>query len=474
MMSLSRMKMCCVVLLGCLGLGVLSGCGQGVESDAEPPDAEQTSSTTVSTDLSEEADDLWSLPSTDEQRGETLATVATDEQDVAACNALTDANQALLHAPCGSYAATCSGGAAWGIYGDRFCADCKAKDGSTKRTCINKGECNEWSVWNDDGTLRCATKPVVARVTTAAQLVAALGSASKCTRVEVASNATIDLTTAVWSKNLRIPAGVTLAGGPDGSATRPLLTITRFDPVRAKAQNVAMFEAGGPDVRLTGLRLRGPDTTRSRYRKPACAGVQSIGYHGLQVDHSELSGWPFAAIYVKQSRYAYVHGNDSIHHNRQDGLGYGVCLDVGSSALIDGNTFNANRHAVAGTGDPNVLYLARNNKVGAERTGQVFDMHGVYERSSPQYWHKPWAGCLVELSNNTVAGTTAQAALIRGIPASARGVEIHDNCFAYATPAAAAKQWLRTDKGQVNWATYTAKYPDRHWHVGTNTYSCSR
>ena len=54
---------------------------------------------------------------------------------------------------------------------------------------------------------------------------------------------------------------------------------------------------------------------------------------------------------------------NSLHHNSRDEKGYGVVVGHGAYALIEGNVFTHNRHAVASGGDPFSGYHARYNYV---------------------------------------------------------------------------------------------------------------
>src|SRR3972149_3257057 len=58
---------------------------------------------------------------TDAESTTATASALTDEKEQAICNQLLVPENAMLHAPCGSYKETCTNGTAWGIYGDQFC-----------------------------------------------------------------------------------------------------------------------------------------------------------------------------------------------------------------------------------------------------------------------------------------------------------------------------------------------------------------
>ena len=126
----------------------------------------------------------------------------------------------------------------------------------------------------------------------------------------VAGDAVIECTERVYVEELvlELPGGVTLAsdrgirGAPGGLirsdtfATRPLIRVT------------------GPDARVTGLRLQGPNPRqclehhsrafredhgghRYYYKFPTSGGVQTEEYR-LSVDNCELAGWSHGAVYL--------------------------------------------------------------------------------------------------------------------------------------------------------------------------------
>jgi hypothetical protein len=86
--------------------------------------------------------------------------------------------------------------------------------------------------------------------------------------------------------------------------------------------NVVLFLTGGEGVRITGLRLRGPDPERrtaqmeqwhkeGRYYALENSDGIRCGHAGLEVDNCELSGWTHAAVYLMRGAIrARIH-----HHN---------------------------------------------------------------------------------------------------------------------------------------------------------------
>lgn len=279
----------------------------------------------------------------------------------------------------------------------------------------------------DGGTALPPVKPLasnvkVTKVATVAALQAALAAATPGSVVEVTAN--LDLT---GKTLLTIPAQVTLSGGGgvNGVGGVVLQTKTMDTP--------ALFVAGGAGVRVTGVRLIGPDPDigATPYGNPLSRAVRMIRANGSRVDHSELSGWSHAATYLDYSRNIRVDWN-SIHHNRRTGLGYGTVLVSQSDAVIEHNVYDANRHAIAGTGRLGMSYVARHNRVGATRNGHAFDMHGQDEANDDG---TPWAGDRMDIQQNTFLGT-AQGIVIRGRPSV--GAYISGNCFGQSQAAGTA------------------------------------
>lgn len=222
-------------------------------------------------------------------------------------------------------------------------------------------------------------------------LLAALASAEAGEVIFLPGDVVIDCTGVVRVEQLvlELPGGVTLASdrGRDGSPgallfsdellTRPLIRVT------------------GPDARVSGLRLRGPDPERRLdhhrrayqggerrdpdyyYALPTSDGIQT-GHDRLEVDGCELAGWSHAAVFLRRGADHEVHHN-FMHHNQRQGLGYGVCLDV-ATAEITHNLFDWNRHSIAGTGRPGSGYRAAHNVERGESLSHCFDMHGGRDR----------------------------------------------------------------------------------------------
>lgn len=265
-------------------------------------------------------------------------------------------------------------------------------------------------------------------VSTVEELLAALAQARPGQIVYVAPGAELDLT---GKRNVHVPNGVTLAGNRGaGGSPGPLLFTDELD-------TMPLFVLGGPQSRITGLRLRGPDgsTRQSAYEAPNSEAIRMPS--GGEVDNNEIFNWSYAGVNVSGPG-AHIHHN-YIHHVRRAGLGYPVVVN-GGSALIEANKFDWYRHAIAGNGVYGTAYEARYNWVGPNATSHAFDMHGggdfCPKRSTPCTEEERYiAGQWVSIHHNTFLVTTQRAIRIRGVPVE--GAEVYRNIFADHDPARA-------------------------------------
>ncbi len=252
-------------------------------------------------------------------------------------------------------------------------------------------------------------------------LLAALAKAKAGQVVFVPAEIEIDLTARVYVEQLvlEVPAGVTLAGdrGRDGSAGARLVSDAQKTP--------ALIRPGGPGVRITGLRIRGPNPKRhlAHHRRAFGPGGKGRSYYyqfptsdgiktehgGLEVDNCELSGFSHAAVYLVKGDGHRIHHN-FIHHCQYNGLGYGICHNTASSR-IEFNRFDWNRHSIAGTGRPGCSYVARHNVELGTSLSHCFDMHGGRDRGDGT----GIAGTTIEIHNNTFRAPQTPV-VIRGVP----------------------------------------------------------
>ncbi|MHC4799502.1 MAG: right-handed parallel beta-helix repeat-containing protein [Planctomycetota bacterium] len=281
-------------------------------------------------------------------------------------------------------------------------------------------------------------------VKTLEELRAALKEAKAGQVVYVNDNTEINVT---GEQKIVIPGGVTIASGRGQGGSKGALLYSD------ELSTSPMFLAGGEKVRVTGLRLRGPDQKRRTeqmrklykegryYSIPNSDGIIS-SYPGLEVDNCELWGWSHAAVFLKRGALkAHIHHNN-IHHNQRSGLGYGVCLDQ-ADALIEANLFDWCRHHIAGTGRPGTSYEARYNLVLENANGHSFDMHGGRDRKDGT----DIAGDSIKIHHNTFKATGVPAFVIRGRPQ--QSAEIHHNWFLHSGIGKAIRQTNATGNMRV-------------------------
>ncbi|MFC0622577.1 FG-GAP-like repeat-containing protein [Kribbella deserti] len=286
----------------------------------------------------------------------------------------------------------------------------------------------------------------VIEVDTKEELLAALAAAKAGDTVFVTGTASINLT---GLKRIAIPAGVTLASDR-GQAGSPgaLLFNTELDLGQREAW--AQFALKGSGVRITGLRLRGPDPEirDDAYQYDNSRGIEAVDASDLTVDNNELSAWSHGAVYLADTLEARIANND-IHNNRRTGLGYGVVLYNNSSAVIEFNTFRQNRHAIAGNGLRTQRYDARYNLVVDNARSHGFDMHGENEALGNG---APYAGDVIHIKHNSFRSSAQAAIAVRGRPYT--GAWVSGNCFAHASRDAAVLQRHFTGNLTVGTNTY--------------------
>jgi hypothetical protein len=257
----------------------------------------------------------------------------------------------------------------------------------------------------------------------AKDLDAVLEALSKATAGQVVfipGTAEIDCTARVYIEGLvlEIPAGVTLASDRGRRASHGALISS--DALKTPV----LVRPLGPDVRITGLRIRGPNTKRYLdhhrrsfaegrghsyyYKFPTSDGIRTE-HAGLEVDNCEVAGFSHAAVYLRNGDRHHVH-HSFIHHCQYAGLGYGVSHDTASSR-IEYNLFDSNRHSIAGTGRPGCGYEARHNVELGTSLSHCFDMHGGRDRKDGTNI----AGTTIVIHHNTFRAPTTPV-VIRGVP----------------------------------------------------------
>lgn len=275
-------------------------------------------------------------------------------------------------------------------------------------------------------------------VRTVEELIQALKQAKPGQVIFIPGTVELDLTGWVLAEQLalEIPGGVTLASdrGHNGSAGALLFSDELKTP--------ALIRVLGAKVRITGLRLRGPDPLMRLdfhrrcfspggpghtlyYQFPKSNGIVCEADE-LEVDNCELSGWSHGAVTLRRSRGHHVHHN-YIHHNQHHGLGYGTALDA-AEALIDFNLYDYNRHHIASTGRPGSSYEAAHNVSLTHANSHQFDMHGGRDRKDGT----TIAGTWMKIHHNAFWHPEVPAVVIRGVPEQL--ADLHHNWFILPTP----------------------------------------
>ncbi|MGI6609479.1 MAG: hypothetical protein ACOX4G_03080 [Limnochordia bacterium] len=231
--------------------------------------------------------------------------------------------------------------------------------------------------------------------------------------------AEIDLT---GLENVEMPQGVTIAGNRgDAGSPGPLIYSTQL-------KTYPLFNVGGPGVRVTGIRLRGPSP-----QTPDSIAMRIMA-NDVEVDNCEIFNWSYAGVAILRAQNAYIHHN-FIHDVRRPGLGYPVVVDDGT-ALVEANIFDYYRHAIAATGTKGTGYEARYNLVRESAISHAFDMHGGTDycprRTTCTDQDVLTAGAYVDIHHNTFLITSYEAIRIRGVPSEY--VDIHHNWFIDPNP----------------------------------------
>jgi hypothetical protein len=186
-----------------------------------------------------------------------------------------------------------------------------------------------------------------------------------------------------------------------------------------------MILVNGANVRISGIRLEGPNPKRYLdhhkrafgpggpghpyyYKFPTSNGI-NCKFPDLEVDNCIISAFSRAGISLQAGTRHHIHHN-LIHRCQYNGLGYGVSHDKASS-IIEFNQFNENKHSLAGTGSPGCGYIARNNVELGISLQHNFDMHGGRDRKD----NTTIAGTTIEIYNNTFMGPVT-AVVVRGVP----------------------------------------------------------
>jgi hypothetical protein len=280
-------------------------------------------------------------------------------------------------------------------------------------------------------------------VRTLSELKTALGKAKSGETIFIPGDVTIDVT-GVWN-SLKIPAGVTLASDRGNGASQggmlSMATNLNLNPPYSDRYG-RLLETAGSNVRVTGLRIKGPFVPADGKTIPGGNEVNGVWFAHAngEVDNCEIWGFNGGGVEVYGASDITIHHN-YIHHCIEDGDGYGVAiygpgwgdnLGTPTNILVEANHFYNCRHAISGDGSRGESYEARYNYVDGVWPaiyGQVFDMHAEpYSSGSAAP-----AGGLIKIHHNTVmvvnsGGTRNQFSVdIQGVPT--QGAYIEYNWF---------------------------------------------
>jgi hypothetical protein len=349
-----------------------------------------------------------------------------------------------------------------------------------------------------DPNYPCPPTPTVT-VTSPKELQTALVNAVPGTVVQVPANVSMSLD--AIDLPLPVKNGVTLYGGRGvwPNSRGALLHVDDFD-------DTAAFEVVGNDAVIRGLRLRGPSASTDE-SNPAVHGIRVDDRYTATITGNELYNWTGAAVRVTHGLeepgatcapspaprpYQAVITDNYIHHNQRNRQGYGVGVYDGAIPLVEGNTFDWNRHSISSDGHPQSGYYARYNYVlsggsryGAKLTykgayGQHFDMHGddnYGDGEDTDDGYGGHAGDLVEIVGNAVhgeqrygtvlgfGGKTRAVYWLRGRPC--RRHQLRGNVFVHERDEVVRAK----DGGEGQYALADNRYDtDTSWSLGVGDF----
>jgi parallel beta-helix repeat protein len=241
--------------------------------------------------------------------------------------------------------------------------------------------------------------------------------------------AAFDLT---YEKPIVISKRISLRGHPNpGENARPHFfsfgkPLPMFD---IKAEGVVFFglklEGTEKDSKISEIIELNKQGIKGVYKFPVIRGID-INASNVVIKNCEIMGFSHSGIFIQKAKNITIEEN-YIHHNQRWGLGYGVTLSEASTATITRNTFNFNRHSIAGTGHSGQSYEAAYNWFGKDHNDTPLDMHGGRDRGDKTQV----AGRRVDIHHNVILTTKVKSFIHRGIAEDT--VLIHHNSFYYKT-----------------------------------------
>jgi hypothetical protein len=290
-------------------------------------------------------------------------------------------------------------------------------------------------------------------VTTLAELEEELARAQDGAVIRIDQNAVFDMTN---EQPLVIDKKITLKAYPKSNEEKKPLFIHKGKPLP-----VISIKASG--VVLDGLRIEGMETDSKKdeiielnkqgikgvYKFPVTRGID-VDASNVRIQYCEISGFSHAAIFATDAEKLAV-VRSSIHHNQRWGLGYGVALNKKSTAIIQHNIFDYNRHSIAGTGHSGQAYEASYNIFKKNHNASPLDMHGGKDRKDGT----EIAGYFVSIHHNVIETTNVKAFIHRGKPEV--GVIITENKMSYKKPEDAIGYYNGVTKNNLGWMKFIYK-----------------
>lgn len=264
---------------------------------------------------------------------------------------------------------------------------------------------------------------------------------------------------------LVLPSGVTIRGGRHGNNFGPQIYAAYYNPKNNYSTGnipncpYCLFQIHGDYVRITGLRMHGQTRSKDKIDQitsgilvdfpigsvdPDTHQIEPYDYVSTTeyisiVDHNDMSDWVAAAVNVDGGHHETLTCDgivddpatlanvrierNFLHHNVRKDLGYGAGMGDGGRALVSGNTFLMNRHAIAADGELHDSYRASFNLVlseapvydGGLHAYHDFDMHGTLS-SCCDLFDQGVGGNYVDIVGNTFLGTDRNNFKLRGVP----------------------------------------------------------
>lgn len=310
--------------------------------------------------------------------------------------------------------------------GVQVCADPRCMSTTTQKVCLNP-PCREVTVVTKAEDLRneiAGWDPQSA-------------PADQVKVIEIPDGTNIDLATIADDLPLKLKGRIVIQSTRGARRLGALLYIDNYraiaEALEKKDEDMGhVFRLAGDRVEIRNLRLRGPSSSIADYGDtcglpkddlcPPLIAIDAVDRYTAWISDNEIFNWPGEAVDVRGDEdtaecqsstrgYRLQVVRNYIHHNQRNPLGYGVKVNDGGFALVEGNTFDWNRHSIAGDGSAPSGYYARYNYVlsGGSRYGgfatykgsyqQHFDMHGTGKDG-----YGGVAGDFVEIRGNTVHG----------------------------------------------------------------------